>query len=165
MSKFSVTVDGYTYEVELEQQPNGELRVNVTVDGQVYPVVAPDSRSPMNEMEWFIVGRRPYEVMIDPELEWIRSTWGIHSLEIQDLEAGLPRPATGDGRVKAPIPGQITRLCIEVGDEVEQGEPLLVLEAMKMENEIRAPVSGRVRVLNVSPGQRVALHEVLAEIE
>jgi biotin carboxyl carrier protein len=165
MSKLSVTVDGYTYEVELEQQPNGELQMKVTVDGQVYTVVAPDSRSPLNEMEWFIVGRRPYEVMIDPALEWIRSAWGIHSLEVQDLEAALPRLAVGDGRVKAPIPGQITRLCVEAGDEVEQGEPLLVLEAMKMENEIRAPVSGRVKVLNVSPGQRVALHEVLAEIE
>jgi biotin carboxyl carrier protein len=165
MSKLSVTVDGYTYEVELEQQPNGELQMKVTVDGQAYTVVAPDSRSPLNEMEWFIVGRRPYEVMIDPALEWIRSAWGIHSLEVQDLEAGLPRLAVGDGRVKAPIPGQITRLCVEAGDEVEQGEPLLVLEAMKMENEIRAPVSGRVKVLNVSPGQRVALHEVLAEIE
>jgi biotin carboxyl carrier protein len=165
MSKISVTVDGYTYEVELEQQPNGELQIAVWVDGQAYPVVAPDSRTPLNEMEWFIVGRRPYEVMIDPDLAWIRSAWGIHSLEVQDTETSLLRPAAGDGRVKAPIPGQIARVCVVAGDEVELGDPLLVLEAMKMENEIRAPLAGRVKALNVSPGQRVTLHELLVEIE
>lgn len=165
MSRLSVTVDGYSYEVELEQQPNGALQMTVWVDGQAYPLVAPDSRLPLNEMEWFIVANRPYEVMIDPNLAWIRSAWGLHSLEVQDLEASLPRPATGDGRIKAPIPGQITQVLVSVGDEVALGEPLLVLEAMKMENEIRAPRHGRVKAVNVLPGQRVALHEVLAEIE
>jgi len=165
MSRISVTVDGYTYEVELEQQPNGELQMTVWVDGQAYPVVAPDLRAPLNEMEWFIVANRPYEVMLDPDLAWIRSATGIHSLEVQDMEISLARPPTGDGRVKAPIPGQITQVIAAVGDEVELGEPLLVLEAMKMENEIRAPRAGRVKALNVSPGQRVTLHEVLAEID
>lgn len=165
MSRISVTVDGYTYEVDLDQQPNGELQMTVWVDGQAYAVVAPDLRAPLSEMEWFIVANRPYEVMIDPDLAWIRSAWGIHSLEVQDLESSLPRPASGDGRIKAPIPGQITRVLAAVGDEVALGEPLLVLEAMKMENEIRAPRAGRVKALNVSAGQRVTLHEVLAEIE
>jgi biotin carboxyl carrier protein len=116
-------------------------------------------------MEWFIIGRRPYEVMIDPDLAWIRSASGIHSLEVQDTEANLARPVAGDGRVKAPIPGQITRMCVAAGDEVELGDPLLVLEAMKMENEIRAPLGGRVKALKVVQGQRVALHELLVEIE
>jgi biotin carboxyl carrier protein len=103
--------------------------------------------------------------MIDPDLAWIRSAWGIHSLEVQDTETSLPRPVAGDGRVKAPIPGRIARVCVAAGDEVELGDPLLVLEAMKMENEIRAPLSGRVKALKVAPGQRVALHELLAEVE
>ena len=76
----------------------------------------------------------------------------------------MSRPASGDGRVKAPIPGLVTKVCIERGDQVEAGEPLLVLEAMKMENEITAPRNGTVSELNVSVGQVVALHEVLVEI-
>ena len=50
------------------------------------------------------------------------------------------------------------------GDHVEAGQPLLVLEAMKMENEIRAPRSGMVSQLTASAGDNVALHEVMAEI-
>jgi biotin carboxyl carrier protein len=165
MKKLSGTVDGYTYEIELDQPPNGDLQMTVWVDGQAYSVIAPDFRALWSEMEWFIIANRPYEVMIDPNLAWIRSSWGIHSLEIQDLETNMPRPATGDGRVKAPIPGQITQVMVSQGDEVELGQSLLVLEAMKMENEIRAPCSGRIKELKVSPGQRVMLDEVLVEIE
>jgi acetyl/propionyl-CoA carboxylase alpha subunit len=165
MDKLSVTVDGYTYEIELDQPPNGELQMTVWVDGQAYRVIAPDLSAPWSEMEWFIIGNRPYEVMIDPNLAWIRSSWGIHSLEIQDQDANLLRPTTGDGRIKAPIPGQITQVNVAAGDEVEQGQPLLVLEAMKMENEIRAPRSGLIKELKVTPGQRVTLDEVLVEIE
>jgi biotin carboxyl carrier protein len=165
MRKITVTVDGYTYDVELDQQPNGELQMTVWVAGQAFPVVAPDLKSPLNEMEWFVVDGRPYEVMIDPELAWIRSARGLHSLEVQDMETDLPRPPIGDGRIKAPIPGQVTQVIVSIGDEVELGEPLLVLEAMKMENEIRAPRTGRVKALNVLAGQRVALNEVLAEID
>jgi pyruvate carboxylase subunit B len=52
-----------------------------------------------------------------------------------------------------------------VGDFVEQGQPLLVLEAMKMENEIRAPQAGVIKEWYVAPGRRVGLGEVLVEIE
>lgn len=165
MKKVTVTVDSYTYEVELDQQPNGELLMTIWVGGQACPVVAPDLRSPLNEMEWFVIDGRPYEVMLDPELAWIRSARGLHALEVQDTDTSLPRPSTGDGRIKAPIPGHVTRVLVSVGDEVEQGEALLVLEAMKMENEIRAPRAGYVKTLNIQPGQRVALNEVLAEID
>jgi len=165
MKKLSVTVDGYTYDIELDQPPNGDLQMTVWVDGQSYSVIAPDLRSLWSEMEWFIIANRPYEVMIDPNLAWIRSSWGIHSLEIQDLETNLPRPPIGDGRVKAPIPGQITQVMVSEGDEVEVGQPLVVLEAMKMENEIRAPRSGRVNELKVLPGQRVMLDDVLVDID
>ncbi|MDI6694048.1 MAG: biotin/lipoyl-binding protein [Anaerolineales bacterium] len=165
MSRLSVTVDGYTYEVELDLLANGKTRIIVYVDGEALTVDAPDLLSPMQEMEWFIVNERPYEVMVDPDLEWVRSSWGIHSLEIEDQETTLPRPPISDGRIKAPIPGQITQVLAAQGDEVELGQPLLVLEAMKMENEIRAPRSGRIKELCVAPGQRVTLGQVLIEIE
>ncbi|MFZ1768524.1 MAG: acetyl-CoA carboxylase biotin carboxyl carrier protein subunit, partial [Caldilinea sp.] len=69
------------------------------------------------------------------------------------------------GRVKAPIPGLVTRIHVEPGQLVELGQPLLVLEAMKMENEIRSPLAGAVRQLVVKPGQTVTLSELMLEIE
>ncbi|NTW03838.1 MAG: acetyl-CoA carboxylase biotin carboxyl carrier protein subunit, partial [Oscillochloris sp.] len=87
-----------------------------------------------------------------------------HMLHVRDMEASVSRPASADTRIKAPIPGVIVRLLVEVGQEVEADQPVLMLEAMKMENEIRAARAGRVASLNVQPGQSVKLHEVLAEI-
>ncbi len=77
----------------------------------------------------------------------------------------VTRPASGDGRVKAPIPGLIARLLVEPGAVVEPGTPVLILEAMKMENEIQAPRGGTVTEISVELGQIVTLNELLMEIE
>jgi acetyl/propionyl-CoA carboxylase alpha subunit len=164
MSRLLVTIDGHSYEVEVTLRLNGGPQVCILLDGKNVPVVLPELQYLPGEAEWFIVDGRPYEVQIDSDLHWIRSRWGMHALEVHDLETTLTRPHTGDGRIKAPIPGQITQVMVAVGSQVQTGQPMLILEAMKMENEIRAPCSGVVKALNVSPGQRVALHEVLAEI-
>jgi biotin carboxyl carrier protein len=66
--------------------------------------------------------------------------------------------------VKAPIPGLVTRVLVQAGDVVEAGQPLLLLEAMKMENEILAPRAGAVLRLSAIPGKSVTLHEELIEI-
>ena len=140
----------------------GEMAVQV--DGQTVNVLAPDTGS-AELLDWLIVEGRPYELIIDPDLHWIRSRFGLHQIEVHDLESTIARPASGDGRVKAPIPGLITRVLVSPGEPVEIGQPLLVLEAMKMENEIRAPRSGRVTQINVAAGQTVALGMVIAEVE
>ena len=164
MSKLTITIDGFTFEVELSEMPENGAGFLVLVDGRPIRVKLPDPQAQPGQVEWFIVDGRPREVVIDPGLLWIQSRSNLHTLEIQDLEAKVTRPHTGDGRVKAPIPGQVTQVMVAVGDEVQTGQSLLVLEAMKMENEIRAPRSGVLKSLNVVRGQRVTLHEVLAEI-
>jgi len=165
MTKFSITIDGYTFDVDLESLPGDPSQALVRINGQLIQVALPDRGRAANDMGWFIVDDRPYEVMIDPEMKWVRSNLGISSLEIQDLDMPQRRLPTGDGRIKAPIPGTISQVMVAIGDEVEAGQALLVLEAMKMENEIRAPRAGVVKLLNVNPGQRVTLNDLLAEIE
>jgi biotin carboxyl carrier protein len=124
----------------------------------------PEFDLPPDRTEWIIIGGRSYEIVLDPDLHWIKGYAGLHRLEVRDLEAVVARPVSGDGRVKAPIPGTITRILVEAGDEVALGQPLLVLEAMKMENEVRAPRAGRMGRVNVRSGQDVTLHQILAEI-
>jgi biotin carboxyl carrier protein len=169
MRKLSVTVDGYTFEVELDPLPvNGSgvlVRVSGSDEAREILVASPDPLAPAHEMEWFIIDDHPYEVAIDPDMQWIRSRWGIFPLKIEDLDSSVHRLQIGDGRVKAPIPGQINQVLVQLDEQVVSGQPLLILEAMKMENEIRAPRAGRVKLLNAVPGRRVALNELLVEIE
>lgn len=164
MSKLSITIDGHTFVIEAPPLRRITSEFTVRVDGQPVNVLAPETGSP-ELLDWLIVDGRPYELVVDPNLHWMRSRYGLHQVEVRDLEATVARPASGDGRIKAPIPGLITRVLVNPGELVELGQPLMVLEAMKMENEIRAPRTGRISQINVTPGQSVALGVVLAEVE
>lgn len=73
--------------------------------------------------------------------------------------------AGGPGTITAPMQGTVAGVLVEVGQEVEAGQPLLVLEAMKMENQIRAEGGGRVTEMRVRPGDTVGVGDILAIIE
>ena len=73
--------------------------------------------------------------------------------------------AAGAGAVLAIMPGKIIRVLVEVGQQVQDGEPVCVLEAMKMENELHAHQSGAVQAVHVKPGDDVEKDQVLVEIE
>lgn len=98
----------------------------------------------------------------------------VHQIRVSGLDvkpAGSPGPApltpdvAGVGAIQAIMPGTIVRVLVAEGDEVSQGDVLLVLEAMKMENELQAPFSGIVKAIHVQKGQAVEMNAVLAEIE
>ncbi len=74
--------------------------------------------------------------------------------------------ASGAGQtIKAPLPGKITHVAVAVGDHVERGDTVVVIEAMKMENEFKAAASGTVTEVRVQPGQAVNAGDVLVLIE
>ena len=72
--------------------------------------------------------------------------------------------AEGRQQVLAPMPGKVVRILVQAGDAVEAGQGLLVVEAMKMQNEIRSPKGGTVERLNVKEGQPVNTGEVLCVV-
>ncbi len=80
---------------------------------------------------------------------------------------GRSGPAAGEGRqqVRAPMPGKVVRVLAREGDPVEEGQGLVVVEAMKMQNELQAPRSGRVVLMAVEAGATVAAGDVLAAVE
>ncbi len=97
------------------------------------------------------IGDRSYDVVVrDPRRRRRRD--GV-------LQAGGPQP------IRAPMPGKIVRVKVSVGDEVEAGDGLVVVEAMKMQNELKAPKAGIVTALEVEAGGSVAAGEVLAVVE
>ena len=73
--------------------------------------------------------------------------------------------AEGRQPVTAPMPGKVIRLLVKVGDDVEAGQGLLVVEAMKMQNEIRSPKKGKVERLLANEGQTVNVGDILAWVE
>jgi len=165
MHKLAVTIDDRTYEIEAGVFPQNEETFSLRVNGEPVTVRIPELEAAFAEMEWMMVDGRPYEVTFHPKLEWIKAFGGLHKLEVRDMAATAVQPTgNSDGRVKAPIPGLITRVMVKKGQTVKVGEPLLILEAMKMENEVRSPRAGVVSALPVSVNQSVLREQVLVEI-
>jgi acetyl/propionyl-CoA carboxylase alpha subunit len=142
------------------------------VDGKRISIAG---RPGLNEVTDFLLCDRRYEIFVERNGEMSYRIWTKHrcyDIKIEDfrsdLFAGLrPRDSSGgrNALVVAPMPGMIARIEVKVGDTVEKGGGLLVLEAMKMENEIRAPFAGLVKKLHVRPGASVEKGEVLVSIE
>ncbi len=82
---------------------------------------------------------------------------------IRDLSAVSAEPA-GPAPVRAPMPGLIVRIDVKIGDQVEAGQEVAAMEAMKMENELRAPSRGRVNAIRVAVGQVVEKGAILVEL-
>lgn len=107
------------------------------------------------------------------------TSWEIHHrgrtfrVEVADERRWRMRQARGDGTaaasglepLRAPMPGLVMRVDVEEGQEVSEGQGLLIVEAMKMENELRARAAGRVRRVLVSAGESVGRGDILVEFE
>jgi biotin carboxyl carrier protein len=85
----------------------------------------------------------------------------------RDEEAGVAASAHqhGDGSVEAPMPGNVVAVHVKAGDDVAVGDSLVIVESMKMQNEIAAPVAGKVKAVNCTKGDQVAFGAVLVEID
>ncbi|MGC1482602.1 MAG: biotin/lipoyl-containing protein [Candidatus Acidiferrum sp.] len=153
--------------VELER---GAERWKIVLDGQ--PVQADVVEIAPNTLSLLLEGQS-YEVRIT------QSPDGVLKLQtgLQEFTAEVADPRAWRGRrhgalevegrqqIVAPMPGKVVRLLVKVGDKVEVGQGLLVVEAMKMQNEIRSPKSGVVERLQVKEGQPVNAGEVLAWVD
>ncbi|RPI31113.1 MAG: acetyl-CoA carboxylase biotin carboxyl carrier protein subunit [Chloroflexota bacterium] len=165
MDSLVVVLDGRTYQVEVDLPAQEGLAIPVNIDGEtIYITLPPHARNP-EEIEWVLINDHPCNVALDPDLHWIQDKEGLHIAEVRDLEIAKTQPQKCSGVVKSPIPGQITQVMVAVGQKVERCDPLVVLEAMKMENEMRAPRTGIVTHIHVNPGQNVSRGDILVEIE
>ena len=153
--------------VELERHANGW---KVTLDGQ--PVQTDAVEITPNTLSLLLEGQS-YEVRITPSPEGLlKLQTGLQEFtaEVADPRAWRGRKhsaleAEGRQQIVAPMPGKVVRIMVNTGDKVEAGQGLLVVEAMKMQNEIRSPKTGTVERLHVKEGQPVNAGEVLAWVE
>lgn len=114
---------------------------------------------------------RSFEVrVVKPVRQWlVQAAGGSWTAEVVDPRAAVARRAGlgSEGRqmLAAPMPGKVVRVLVEEGAAVEAGQGLIVVEAMKMQNEVKAPRAGRVIALAARAGASVTAGEVLVTLE
>jgi biotin carboxyl carrier protein len=169
LRRYSVTVAGQARAVEVEELEGGQWRV--VVDGRERRL---EVRSPSPGTLSWIEGTQVVQATVDGALP--RPTVALRGqvipVEVADARAAAAaavvpnRPrAAGPATIKAPIPGRVARVLVKVGDAVIAGRGVAVLEAMKMENEIRAPRDGVVKVISCAEGAAVETGQALVTIE
>ena len=146
----TVEFDGEKLTAHLEDVPGTPVRL-VTIGNEVHRVVARRGATRGSYSLW-VDGWRFEGEALDERTRAIR--------EITAASAGAAGPAP----VVAPMPGLIVRVTVEVGDTVQAGQGVVVMEAMKMENELRASVSGTVKAVHVAPGTAVEKGALLIEL-
>jgi acetyl-CoA/propionyl-CoA carboxylase biotin carboxyl carrier protein len=132
------------------------------VDVTVPPEYA-DMVTPLGDGRFAVQNRGEWLLARDGDTTWIGhggSAWALRPASEADLLA-----AAADGDVRAPMPGQVLLVHAAAGDRVTAGEPLLVLESMKMELVLTAPVDGEVAEVTVAVGDKVAVDQPLARVE
>lgn len=147
--KVFAKVDDREYELEAsEPEPNVFLLKH---DGKVHEFYVAPANQPGSSQ---IVSSRKGDVeitLIDPKrLRGSKAAGGA---------------ADGLAEIKTMMPGKVVRLVANAGDQVEKGDPVIVVEAMKMQNDLKAPKAGIVRDIKVSEGSTVSAGDVLAVIE
>ena len=97
--------------------------------------------------------------------------FGAENVQLEWLDpfavaaAGKGGARSGPRKISSPIPGRVVSIVVAVGDEVEAGQSIVVVEAMKMANELRTPIAGRVKSISAKPGDKVEAGVALAVIE
>jgi biotin carboxyl carrier protein len=177
VNTYEISVAGKIYQVEIEALPSAsstgraapELAYRVRLDGREIAV------------DCFPLGEGGLSVIVNGESFDIRCQRTAESLQVavrgsvyeclvrdprslrNRKRAGLVD--SGEQRLTASMPGKVVRIIATVGDQISAGQGILVIEAMKMQNEVRSPRDGQLKKLLVGQGANVGAGEVLAIIE
>ena len=139
---------------------------NVTMHGETYHIrVTGAGHKTAEQRPFFVtVDGVPEQILVETLTETVPTEAAV--VDARRASKGSKRPkASKEGHLTSSMPGTVVEIMVKAGDKVKAGDPVLVIEAMKMENEVPAPVSGTVRAVNVAKGDSVNPDEALVEIE
>ncbi len=164
---YDVVVDGKTHQLELTR---GEKTWHCKIDGKTMDVdVALTARDVLS----VLVDGKAYEIKrersLQGELHMVIGS-ARYAVDVQDPRSLRTRRAVagseaGPQRLKAAMPGKIVRILVQEKDEVKAGQSIVVMEAMKMQNEMKSPKDGRVQKILIAEGSIVNAGDTLAIIE
>jgi biotin carboxyl carrier protein len=162
---YDATVEGKTIRVEVRGK---EGRYTVSLDGRLLEI---DLHEAGRDFLSLLVDGKSYEVGLEkrPHGYSVVLENDVLAVDLADAARGavatVRKAAAGPIRIAAPMPGKLVRVLVTPGQEVAGGQGLVVVEAMKMENELRAPRSGRVKEVPVREGQAVETGALLVLVE
>ena len=142
MTRYALKIGSQSYAVDVGEVMAGQVRV--AVNGKTFDVVMEGSAPPQPSV---VPNPAPAPAAPRP---------------VKDKPAASP--SAESGTVVAPIPGLIAAILVNIGDKVEVGQSVAVIEAMKMENHLTSPVSGTVREINAQKGAEVGTGQIIMRI-
>jgi len=145
---FEVIVGGNRHEIDLICLDGAVASLRFVEDGRSFQVAYQHG----GNRQWRVgVGEREFDLSV--------------LTPVEAIDTAAETAGSGSSRIEAPIPGKVVAVAVASGDEVASGQPLVVLEAMKMENELTADRQGRVVAVHVAPGDTVEAGTLLVELE
>jgi biotin carboxyl carrier protein len=166
--KLIATLGGRERTLELASPVNGTRSVEFSVDGRRL-------RADVEEVEpgvySVLLGRRCLEAVVEREGDacYVHVNGRCYEIFVRDPRRrdrhAHDLSSAGAQSITSPMPGKIVRVLVKVGDPISAGAGLLIVEAMKMQNEIRSPKAGVVRQVSVKEGSSVAAGETMVVVE
>jgi len=172
--KRTLVIGKETHELEMH---NRSGKITMVWDGEEIPVdivrVEPTSYSVIIDKRSVGVNVDRLRISEDPDMHGFRGSFYAGALEftLQDpnkrllAEAMAKAPQTGGSLMKAQMPGKLMKYFVREGEEVEEGQPLFILEAMKMENDYRAAKAGRVSKIHAPEGATLEIYAPILTLD
>jgi biotin carboxyl carrier protein len=171
--RFDLFIDGKIYNVELDR---GKI-ISIKVEGKTFQAETKKTSKGLVvnvDKKKFLVQFQGSQISIDGHKHTVevhnlrrgRPSWHYTTEETEDLKVGKPthKSSVIEGMIHPPMPGRVVSIKVKEGDSVKTGSTILVLEAMKMHNEIISNMDGIVREIRVSEGDLVESENVLVVI-
>lgn len=179
--RFNLRLDDGEHEVKTVGEPGTVILNGERFEGKV--------DRPAENQRVITIGKRRYEVKVvegevsegrfclelkgeripvelaQIEMRTVRGTAAAKQRASPKRTAAKGKAEAGGVGIRAPMPGKVVEVFVEPGEEVEMGDVVLILEAMKMENELRSPMKATVKAVNVKPGDSVAGNQLLVALD
>jgi biotin carboxyl carrier protein len=166
-TRIVATIDGVEQELEIEELSGHALRF--AIGAQTFDV---DYRFSRDSAISILVGKRIFDFEVSRHSEDLLVTSRGTSVRVNIVDAarrvrggGARTHADGRAEIKAMMPGRVVNVLVKVGEEVSAHQGVVVVEAMKMENEVKSPKAGRVAEIKIAAGQTVEKGALLVIIE
>jgi biotin carboxyl carrier protein len=165
--KLHAEISDSKHEIEIKRDAG---RVSANIDGREYTVEVSEP-----EPNVYLINHagKIFEVSVAPDAHGVTTVrvgttqFDVHITDSKRLRGAADAEGSADGpvEIKTAMPGKVVRVLVAAGAEVEKGDGIIVVEAMKMQNELKAPKAGTVKEIRVSEGATVAAGETLVTVE